>query len=66
MEPCSMTTLPMNGVWYLLVTGIGSGIKHDSTTVPTTSNCWLGCSCFLLSPVYLVLILSPGFVTNSQ
>ena len=66
METCSMTTLPMNGVWYLLVTGIGTAIRHDSTTVPTTRICWLGCSCFLLGPVYLVLVLSPGFVTKSQ
>ena len=41
-----MTTLPMNGVWYRLVTGTGSGIKHHPTTVPTTGNSWLGCSCF--------------------
>ena len=61
-----MTTLLMNGVWYLLVTGIESGIKHDETTVPTTRNSWLECSCFLLSPVYLVLALSSGFVTKSQ
>ena len=61
-----MTTLPMNGVWYLLVTRTGSGIKHDPTTVPTTRNSWLGCSCFLPSSVYLVLTLLSGCVTKSQ
>ena len=30
-----MTTLPMNGVWYLLVTGTGSGIKHNPTYYST-------------------------------
>ena len=61
-----MTTLPMNGVWYLFITGTGNGIKQDPTTVPNTKNSWLGCSCFLSSPVYLVLTLSFGFVTKSQ
>ena len=61
-----MTTLPLNGVWYLLVTGTGSGIKQDPTTLPTTGNSWLGCSCLLLSPVYLVLTLSSAFVSKSQ
>ena len=61
-----MTTLPMNGVWYLFVTGTGSGIKHDATTVPTTKNSWLGCSYFLPSPVHLVITLLAGFVTKSQ
>ena len=61
-----MTTRPMNGGWYLLVTGTGSGIKHDPTTVPRTMNSWLGCSGFLLSPVYLALTLLSGFVTKSQ
>ena len=61
-----MTTLPTNGVWYLLVTGTGSEIKHDPTTVPTTRNSWLGCSCFLRSPAYLVLTLLSGFLTESQ
>ena len=61
-----MTTLPMNGVWYLLVTEIGGGIKHDPTTVPTTRNSWLGGLCLLLSPVYLVLTLLSGFVTKGQ
>ena len=56
----------MNGVWYLLVTGTGSGFKHDLTTVPTTRNSWLQCSCFLTSPVYFVPTLSSGFVTKSQ
>ena len=55
-----MTSPPMNGVWYLLVTGTGSGIKHDRTTVPTTRKFWLGCSCFLPRPVYLVLTLLSG------
>ena len=61
-----MTTLPTNGAWYLLVTGTGSGIKQDPTTVPTTKNSLLGCSCFLPSPVYLVLPLLSGFVTKCQ
>ena len=61
-----MTTLPMNGVSHLLVTGTGGGIKHDTTTIPFTRNSWLGCSCFLLDPVYLVLTLSSGFVTKSE
>ena len=61
-----MTTLPMSGVWYLLVTVTGSGIKHDPTTVPTTRNSWMGRSCFLPSPVYLALTLSCGSVTKSQ
>ena len=56
-----MTTLPMNGVWHFLVTGIGSGIKQNPFTVPMTRNSWLGCLCFLRSPVYLVLTLSSGF-----
>ena len=59
-----MTTLPMNGVWYLLVIGTGTGIKHDP--VPTTRNSWLGCSCFLPRPVYLALTLSSDSVTKSQ
>ena len=62
----SITTLPVNGVWYLLVTHTGSGIKHDPTTVPTTRNSSLGCSCFLPSPVYLVQTLLSGFVTKSR
>ena len=57
-------TLPMNGVWYLLVIGTGTGIKHDP--VPTTRNSWLGCSCFLPRPVYLALTLSSDSVTKSQ
>ena len=61
-----MTTLPMNAVGYLLVTGTESGIKHVPTTVPATRNPWLRCSCFVLSLVYLVLTLSSGFVTKSQ
>ena len=61
-----MTTMPMNGAWYLLVTGTGSGIKQDPTTVPTTRNSWPGCWCFLPSPVYLVPTLLSGFVTKSQ
>ena len=27
-----MSTLPMNGVWCLLITGTGIGIKHNPTT----------------------------------
>ena len=60
-----MTTLPMNGVWCLLVTGTGGGIKHDPTTVPTTRNSWLGRSCFPPNPVYLALTLSSGSATKS-
>ena len=56
----------MNGVWYLLVTGTGAGIKNDPTTAPTTRISWLGCSCSLLSPVYLLLTLLSGFVTKRQ
>ena len=57
---------PMHGIWYLLVTGSGSGIKHNLITVPTTRKSWLGWSCFLPSPANLVLTLLSGFVTKSQ
>ena len=60
IEPSSMTTLPMNGVSCLLVTGTGSGIKHDTATLPTTRSPWLG------SRVYLALTLSSGSLTKSQ
>ena len=66
MEPWSMTTLPMNGVWYLFLTGTGSEIKNDSTTVPKTRNSWLGCSWFLPSAAYLVLSLLSGFVPRAS
>ena len=60
-----MTTLPVNGLWCLLVTGTRIGIKQDPTTVPTTRNSWLACLCFLPSPVYLALTLLSGSVTKS-
>ena len=42
----------MNGVCCLWGTGTGSGIKQDPTTVPTTRNSLLGCSCSLPNFVF--------------